>query len=177
MGAAVVRSIWKCLSINSQQLLQQELESVEVLLTSLFLIQHEEKAKKHSLSSNDDALNNNPIAKVVEDAGTVDTVLMKTHRPHVDIQDQYQLHVMLRQLLLVKILFAVPMSQQQQQQWLGETNLKLKQIDVSCQIVAPALTGLFMGFFDGNGNNLRNGTGPILILWVVAWNAVALLVE
>jgi hypothetical protein len=77
------------------------------------------------LSSDDDALNNNPIAKVVEDAGIVATVLMKTHRPHVDIQDQYQLHVMLRQLLLVKILFAVPKSQQQQQQqqqqWLGET--------------------------------------------------------
>jgi hypothetical protein len=56
-------------------------ESVEVLLTSLFLIQQEEKTKKHSLSSNnDDAWNNNSIAKVVEDAGTNDTVLMKTHQ-------------------------------------------------------------------------------------------------
>jgi iron-regulated transporter 1 len=72
--------------------------------------------------------------------------------------------------------------------WLSETNVCMKQIDLSCKVVAPAVAGLIIGAFDTNqgtmdasaseadtphyGNNLK---GAALLVGVV--NVAALVVE
>ena len=63
------------------------------------------------------------------------------------------------------------------QAWLTETNVKMRQIDLTCKMIAPALGGIFIGLFDdgtspNHGYELRYAT-----LLVGAINMVALVVE
>mmetsp|Transcript_16686 Transcript_16686/g.38295 ORF Transcript_16686/g.38295 Transcript_16686/m.38295 type:complete len:551 (-) Transcript_16686:1302-2954(-) len=64
-----------------------------------------------------------------------------------------------------------------QKLWLSDTNVKMRQIDLSCKILAPAIGGIFIAFFDdgtskNNGYDLRGAT-----LLVGGVNVVALIVE
>ena len=57
-----------------------------------------------------------------------------------------------------------------QEEWLSIINVRMKQVDLSCQIVAPAITGWFLSFFPKQ--NLT-----VAVLWVGAWNILALIAE
>lgn len=64
-----------------------------------------------------------------------------------------------------------------QKTWLSDTNVKMRQIDLSCKIIAPAIGGIFIAYFDdgksqNHGYNLRGAT-----LVVGGVNVVALVVE
>jgi hypothetical protein len=64
-----------------------------------------------------------------------------------------------------------------QKKWLSETNVAMKQIDLSCQMVAPAFAGFFVALFDGgsrhnHGSDLRGAA-----LFVGLLNVMALIVE
>eukprot|EP00536_Pseudo-nitzschia_multiseries_P009702 jgi/Psemu1/242319/estExt_Genewise1.C_2790009 len=64
-----------------------------------------------------------------------------------------------------------------QKSWLSDTNVKMRQIDLSCKILAPAIGGIFIAFFDdgtsqNNGYDLRGAT-----LLVGGVNVAALIVE
>jgi iron-regulated transporter 1 len=62
-------------------------------------------------------------------------------------------------------------------QWLTETNVSMKQIDLSCKVVAPAVSGFVIGAFD-NGNSGNRGydlRGAAILVGAV--NAAALVVE
>jgi len=61
--------------------------------------------------------------------------------------------------------------------WLSDTNVKMRQIDLSCKILAPAVAGFFIAFFDdgtskNHGYNLRGAA-----LMVGGVNVAALIVE
>jgi solute carrier family 40 (iron-regulated transporter), member 1 len=65
-------------------------------------------------------------------------------------------------------------------QWLSQTNVTMKQIDLSCQIAAPAVAGFIIAAFnDGthSGNNTAHGDlrGAAILVGVV--NVAALVVE
>lgn len=42
---------------------------------------------------------------------------------------------------------------QQQTQWLSDTNVGMRQIDLSCKIVAPAVAGIFVAWFSSSGSD------------------------
>ena len=58
--------------------------------------------------------------------------------------------------------------------WLSETNVAMKQIDLSCKVIAPAVAGFVIGAFDrsGGGSDL---TGAAIL--VGSLNAISLIVE
>ena len=60
--------------------------------------------------------------------------------------------------------------------WLSQTNVTMKQIDLTCQIVAPAISGWLLTYWAGNdGNSVSDWSGAIW--WVGGWNGMALLIE
>jgi iron-regulated transporter 1 len=64
-----------------------------------------------------------------------------------------------------------------QKSWLSDTNVKMRQIDLSCKIVAPAAAGLFIALFD-DGTSKQHGydlRGAALLVGGV--NVAALIVE
>lgn len=66
---------------------------------------------------------------------------------------------------------------QKQKDWLSETNVALKQIDLSCKIIAPAVAGFVVAGWDGgnathNASNLKSAA-----LFVGFLGALALVVE
>ena len=66
---------------------------------------------------------------------------------------------------------------QKQRQWLSDTNVFMRQIDLSCKIGAPAVAGVFVGLFDDgsqqdHGYDLRGAA-----VLVGALNVSALIVE
>jgi len=66
---------------------------------------------------------------------------------------------------------------QKQRQWLSDTNVFMRQIDLSCKIGAPAVAGVFVGLFDDgsqqdHGYDLRGAA-----ILVGALNVSALIVE
>lgn len=64
-----------------------------------------------------------------------------------------------------------------QQTWLSDTNVKMRQIDLSCKILAPAIGGILIAFFD-DGMNQNHGydlRGATLVVGGV--NVLALIVE
>jgi iron-regulated transporter 1 len=66
---------------------------------------------------------------------------------------------------------------QRQKNWLSETNVAMKQIDLSCKVVAPAFAGFFVALLDDgtdphHGSDLRGAA-----LFVGCLNAMALVVE
>jgi hypothetical protein len=66
---------------------------------------------------------------------------------------------------------------QRQKAWLTETNVLMKQIDLSSKIVAPAVAGFIVAFLDDgtdphHGSDLRGAA-----LFVGCLNAMALVVE
>eukprot|EP00980_Cylindrotheca_fusiformis_P009738 scaffold2149_cov187-Cylindrotheca_fusiformis.AAC.16 len=66
---------------------------------------------------------------------------------------------------------------ERQKKWLSETNVAMKQIDLSSKIVAPAVAGFIVAFLDDgtdphHGSDLRGAA-----LFVGCLNAVALIVE
>jgi hypothetical protein len=63
------------------------------------------------------------------------------------------------------------------QKWLSETNVMMKQIDLSCRIVAPALAGLVLGAFDDSQQPTGGSDLASAALVVGAVNVAALLVE
>lgn len=61
--------------------------------------------------------------------------------------------------------------------WLTKTNVAMKQIDLSCKVVAPAIAGFFIAAFD-DGTDPRHGgdlSGAAVLVGLV--NAAALIVE
>lgn len=64
-----------------------------------------------------------------------------------------------------------------QKSWLSDTNVKMRQIDLSCKIVAPAAAGFFIALFD-DGTSKQHGydlRGAALLVGGV--NVAALIVE
>lgn len=64
-----------------------------------------------------------------------------------------------------------------ERQWLSTTNVTMKQIDLSCKVVAPAIAGFFIAAFD-DGTDPRHGgdlSGAAVLVGLV--NALALVVE
>jgi hypothetical protein len=64
-----------------------------------------------------------------------------------------------------------------QKAWLTETNVAMKQIDLSCKVVAPAIAGFFVAIFD-DGQTKNGGydlIGAAVLVGVL--NALALVVE
>jgi iron-regulated transporter 1 len=64
-----------------------------------------------------------------------------------------------------------------QKEWLSDTNVKMRQIDLSCKILAPAISGILLASLDdgtseNHGYNLRGAT-----LMIGGVNATALIVE
>lgn len=64
-----------------------------------------------------------------------------------------------------------------QKKWLSETNVAMKQIDLSCKVAAPAIAGFCIALLDDgtdphHGNDLRGAA-----VFIGALNALALLVE
>jgi Ferroportin1 (FPN1) len=60
--------------------------------------------------------------------------------------------------------------------WLSETNVVLRQIDLSCRVAAPAVAGFILGAAAGNGGDQKSDlAGAALLVGVV--NALALAVE
>lgn len=63
-----------------------------------------------------------------------------------------------------------------QADWLSDTNVKMRQIDLSCKILAPAVSGIYIALLDdgtsGHGYNMRGAT-----LMVGGINISALIVE
>mmetsp|Transcript_17728 Transcript_17728/g.43729 ORF Transcript_17728/g.43729 Transcript_17728/m.43729 type:complete len:572 (+) Transcript_17728:275-1990(+) len=66
---------------------------------------------------------------------------------------------------------------QKQKEWLSETNVALKQIDLSCQIIAPAVAGFVVAGWDGGGENHKASDLKSAALFVGCLCAVALVVE
>jgi hypothetical protein len=67
--------------------------------------------------------------------------------------------------------------QESQKKWLSETNVAMKQIDLSCKVVAPAIAGFCIALLDDgtdphHGSDLRGAA-----IFIGALNALALLVE
>jgi hypothetical protein len=68
-------------------------------------------------------------------------------------------------------------SKEVEKAWLSKTNVAMKQIDLSCQTICPAIAGFFIAAFD-DGTDQNNGgdlTGAALLIG--ALNGAALLVE
>lgn len=66
---------------------------------------------------------------------------------------------------------------QAERSWLSTTNVTMKQIDLSCKVVAPAVAGFFIAAFD-DGTDPRHGgdlSGAAVLVGLV--NASALIVE
>jgi len=61
--------------------------------------------------------------------------------------------------------------------WLSTTNVAMKQIDLSCKVVAPAIAGFFIAAFDDGTNPSHGGdlSGAAVLVGLV--NAAALVVE
>ena len=59
--------------------------------------------------------------------------------------------------------------------WLSETNVMMKQIDLTCRVVAPALAGFVIGAFDNSAHKGSDLTGAALLVGAV--NVAALIVE
>ncbi|CAJ1895553.1 unnamed protein product [Cylindrotheca closterium] len=66
---------------------------------------------------------------------------------------------------------------QRQKQWLSETNVVLKQIDLSCKILAPAVAGFVVSGWGGEGENHNVSDLKSAALFVGCLCAVALVVE
>ena len=64
-----------------------------------------------------------------------------------------------------------------QKVWLSETNVTMKQIDLGCKVVAPAVAGLFVAMFDDGQS--RNGGSALIgaAILVGVLNVSALVVE
>mmetsp|Transcript_15838 Transcript_15838/g.45450 ORF Transcript_15838/g.45450 Transcript_15838/m.45450 type:complete len:371 (+) Transcript_15838:894-2006(+) len=62
-----------------------------------------------------------------------------------------------------------------QKAWLSDTNVALKQIDLSCKVAAPAMAGFFVAAFGDGGSHGGDLKGAALL--VGALNASALVVE
>jgi hypothetical protein len=82
-------------------------------------------------------------------------------------------------VVMSKVLFGgdSPEEKALQKNWLSETNVVMKQIDLSCKVVAPALAGFFVALFDdgsqhNHGSDLRGAA-----LFVGLLNVMALIVE
>jgi iron-regulated transporter 1 len=61
--------------------------------------------------------------------------------------------------------------------WLAQTNVTMKQIDLTCQIVAPAISGWLLTYWAGNDDNNSVSDWSGAIWWVGACNMMALLIE
>jgi iron-regulated transporter 1 len=64
--------------------------------------------------------------------------------------------------------------------WLSQTNVTMKQIDLTCQIIAPAITGWLLTYWAAGNyddNRVSSDWSSGAILWVGGWNVMALLVE
>jgi hypothetical protein len=70
-----------------------------------------------------------------------------------------------------------PKGSQKTQKWLSETNVMMKQIDLTCRIVAPALAGLVLGAFDNSSQQQTGSDLASAALVVGAVNVAALIVE
>ncbi|KAL3942567.1 MAG: hypothetical protein SGBAC_003277, partial [Bacillariaceae sp.] len=66
---------------------------------------------------------------------------------------------------------------QRQKVWLSETNVVLKQIDLSCKILAPAVAGFVVAGWGGNGVNHNASDLKSAALFVGCLYGVALVVE
>ncbi|CAJ1895513.1 unnamed protein product [Cylindrotheca closterium] len=66
---------------------------------------------------------------------------------------------------------------QKQKAWLSETNVALKQIDLSCQIIAPAVAGFVVAGWDGGGETHNASDLKSAALFVGCMCGVALVVE
>jgi iron-regulated transporter 1 len=66
---------------------------------------------------------------------------------------------------------------ERQKAWLSETNVAMKQIDLSCKVVAPAIAGVFVAFFDDASSQNRGSSLVGAALFVGILNAMALVVE
>lgn len=59
--------------------------------------------------------------------------------------------------------------------WLSETNVAMKQIDLSCKVMAPAIAGFVIAAFDKGASSGGDLTGAAILVGAV--NAMALVVE
>lgn len=66
---------------------------------------------------------------------------------------------------------------EKQKEWLSETNVAMKQIDLSCKVVAPAIAGVFVAFFDDGRSRDRGANLVGAALFVGILNVLALIVE
>ena len=66
---------------------------------------------------------------------------------------------------------------QKQKEWLSETNVVLKQIDLSCQIIAPAVAGFVVAGWDGGGETHNASDLKSAALFVGCICTLALVVE
>ncbi len=64
-----------------------------------------------------------------------------------------------------------------QKAWLSDTNVAMKQIDLGCQVVAPAIAGIFVAVFDDGTNENRGSNLVGAAIFVGLLNATALVVE
>lgn len=65
----------------------------------------------------------------------------------------------------------------QQKTWLSDTNVTMKQIDLGCQVVAPAIAGIFVAIFDDGTSQNRGSNLVGAAVFVGLLNAMALVVE
>ena len=66
---------------------------------------------------------------------------------------------------------------QVQKDWLSDTNVSMRQIDLSCKIVAPAVAGFFIAIFDDGHSEDHGYDLRVAALLVGGLNALALVVE
>jgi iron-regulated transporter 1 len=66
---------------------------------------------------------------------------------------------------------------QLQKEWLSDTNVSMRQIDLSCKVVAPAVAGLFVALFDDGHSDDHGYDLRVAALLVGGLNALALVVE
>lgn len=63
------------------------------------------------------------------------------------------------------------------QKWLSETNVMMKQIDLACKVMAPAIAGFIISAFEGSTNRQSNSKLTGAALLAGATNVAALIVE
>lgn len=68
-------------------------------------------------------------------------------------------------------------SKNTQNDWLSSTNVKMRQIDLSCSILAPAFAGIFIGLFDNGAGKHHGYYLRGAAVFVGAVNVAALVVE
>lgn len=59
--------------------------------------------------------------------------------------------------------------------WLLETNVRMKQIDLSCKVLSPAIAGFLIEFFSDNNGNNNNLSFASIVVGVI--NVLSLIVE